>query len=98
MALMRKIYGMIYLLYNTLNFDFDEICFKLNSNPGNSIIIYNSGFRPDLNEVFLLKQPIPGFYEFRPFENFYRVTGRYNYFKRLFYLFFAFQLINLIFL
>ena len=48
---------------NTLNFNFDEIYFKLNSKPGNDMIVFNSGFQPELNEVFLFKQPIPGFYD-----------------------------------
>jgi len=42
-------------------------------NPGTIIICYNSGFnQPDINEIFMLKQPITGAYEFLPFIDFYR--------------------------
>ena len=43
--------------------------------PGADIITYESG-RTDLNEIFELTQPIPGIYEFRPFEDFYRTFGK----------------------
>ncbi|CAB4488193.1 hypothetical protein RhiirA1_538939 [Rhizophagus irregularis] len=43
------------------------------ANPGTTIYTVNSNIiKPLSYEIFLLTQPIPGFYEFRPFEDFYR--------------------------
>ncbi|CAB4410127.1 unnamed protein product [Rhizophagus irregularis] len=41
-------------------------------NMGAFIITFNSGDRPADNEIFMLKQPTTGVYEFRPFVSFYR--------------------------
>ncbi|CAB4377258.1 unnamed protein product [Rhizophagus irregularis] len=39
---------------------------------GSFIITFNSGDQPADNEIFMLKQPTTGVYEFRPFVSFYR--------------------------
>ncbi|RIA89255.1 hypothetical protein C1645_206087 [Glomus cerebriforme] len=44
--------------------------------PGIVMITFNTpGDRPDNNEIFMLKQPTTGVYEFQPFIDFYQATA-----------------------